>query len=179
MTPLGVISAPIPTHPSRPRRRRSAVRRWPGQSRRLSATTRRARRPGVPSLVPPPRGVEADAYGFRQPNSEAEFGASVMGIGPYALRGTRDGVRHAGSSCPTGGCGEPPRLPWVAAHSGASAPRSRGNGRETRQRSPQKCPATPDNPSVTAFGRASSLCTREPLGTGTRIAASALRASSQ
>ena len=45
-------------------------------------------------------------------------------------------------------------------------PRSRGNGRETRQRSPQKCPATPDNPSVTAFGRASSLYTREPLGTG-------------
>ena len=74
MTPLGVISAPSPTHPSQPRRRRSAVRRWPGQSRRLSATTRRARRPGVPSLVPPPRGVEADAYGFRQPNSVSEFG---------------------------------------------------------------------------------------------------------
>ena len=82
------------------------------------------------------------------------------------LRPAGDEGRHAGSSCPTGGCGEPPRLPWVAAHSGASAPRSRGNGRETRQRSPQKCPATPDNPSVTAFGRASSLCTREPLGTG-------------
>ena len=42
-------------------RRRSAVRRYPGQSRRLSATTRRARRPGVPSLVPP-RGVGADAH---------------------------------------------------------------------------------------------------------------------
>ena len=57
--------------------------------------------------------------GFRQPNSETEFGASVKVIGPYAPRG--DEGRHAGSSCPTGGCGEPPRLPWVAAHSGASA----------------------------------------------------------
>ena len=38
--------------------------------------------------------------GFRQPNSETEFGASVIGIGPYALRG--DEGRHAGSSCPTG-----------------------------------------------------------------------------
>ena len=43
-----------------------------------------------------------------------------VGIGPYAPRG--DEGRHAGSSCPTGGCGEPPRLPWVTAHSGASAP---------------------------------------------------------
>ena len=42
-------------------RRHSAVRRYPGQSRRLSATTRRARRPGVPSLVPP-QGVGADAH---------------------------------------------------------------------------------------------------------------------
>ena len=63
---LGMISAPIPTHPSRPRRRRSAVRRWPGQSRRLSATTRRARRPSVPSPVPrPPQGVGADAHDWR------------------------------------------------------------------------------------------------------------------
>ena len=31
-------------------------------------------------------------HGFRQPNSETEFGASVIGIGPYALRGTRDGT---------------------------------------------------------------------------------------
>ena len=115
--------------------------------------------------------------GFRQPNSEAEFGASVMGIGPYALRGTRDGGRHAGSSCPTGGCGEPPRLPWVAAHSGASAARMGGIGSRARQRSSPRCPSTSDNPSVMAFGHASSLCTREPLGRGMRIAAS--RRSSQ
>ena len=62
--------------------------------------------------------------GFRRPNFVPKFGASVMGIGPYALWG--DGT--PGSSYPTDGCGEPPRLPRSAAHSGASAPRSRGMG---------------------------------------------------
>ena len=52
-------------------RKRSAVRRYPGQSRRLSATTRRARRPGVPSLVPP-RGVGADAHD-RRPKFRSEI----------------------------------------------------------------------------------------------------------
>ena len=61
MAPLGVVFAPISTHPSRPRRRHSAMRHYPGQSRRLSVTTRRARRPGVPSLAPP-RGVGADDH---------------------------------------------------------------------------------------------------------------------
>ena len=42
-----MVFAPIPAHPSRPRRKRSAVRRYPGQSRQPSATSRRARRPGV------------------------------------------------------------------------------------------------------------------------------------
>ena len=51
--------------------KRSAVRRWPGQSRRLSANTRRARRPGVPSLVPP-RGVGADAHD-RRPKFRSEI----------------------------------------------------------------------------------------------------------
>ena len=32
MVPLGVISAAIPVHPLQPRRKRSAVRRWPGRS---------------------------------------------------------------------------------------------------------------------------------------------------
>ena len=32
--------------------------------------------------------------GFRQPNSETEFGASVIGIGPYALRGGRGTARR-------------------------------------------------------------------------------------
>ena len=79
-------------------------------------------RPTGATQVMPSNGPMYLRYSFRQPNSEAEFGASVMGIGPYALRGTRDGGRHAGSSCPTGGCGEPPRLPWPAAHSGAFVP---------------------------------------------------------
>ena len=37
-------------------------------------------------------------HGFRRPNFGTKFGASVMGIGPYALWG--DEGRHAGSSCP-------------------------------------------------------------------------------
>ena len=49
-------------------------------------------------------------------------------------RPTKDEGRHAGSSCPTGGCGEPPRLPWVAAHSGVSAPAGARDGWESRQR---------------------------------------------
>ena len=68
--------------------------------------------------------------GFRQPNFGTKFGASVMGIGPYALRGRGT----PGSSCPTGGCGEQPRLPWVAAHSGVSAPAGARDGWESRQR---------------------------------------------
>ena len=55
-----------------------------------------------------------------------------------------------GSSCPTGGCGEPPRLPWPAAHSGAFAPRSRGMGGDWSRDHPQKGSSTSDNPSVTA-----------------------------
>ena len=52
--------------------------------------------------VMPSNGPMYLRYSFRQPNSEAEFGASVMGIGPYALRGTRDGGRHAGVVVPYG-----------------------------------------------------------------------------
>ena len=88
--------------------------------------------------------------GFRRPNFVPKFGASVIGIGPYALRGTRDGVRHAGSSCPTGGCGESPRLPGPAAHSGASAARMGGTGWNRSRGHPPKCSSTSDNPSVTA-----------------------------
>ena len=121
-------------------------------------------RPTGATQVMPSNGPMYLRYSFRQPNSEAEFGASVMGIGPYALRGTRDGGRHAGSSCPTGGCGEPPRLPWGAAHSGASAPAGARDGRESRQRLPQKCPATSDNPSVSL--RLTDPFTQGSLGDG-------------
>ena len=82
--------------------------------------------------VVPSEGPMYLRHGFRQPNFVPKFRASVMGVGPYAPRG--DEGRHAGSSCPTGGCGEPPRLPWPAAHSGAFAPavarKWAGNGAE-------------------------------------------------
>ena len=89
-------------------------------------------RPTEAPLVVPSNGSIYLRHGFRQPNFVPKFGASVMGVGPYAPRG--DEGRHAGSSCPTGGCGESPRLPWVAAHSGAFAPavarKWAGNGAE-------------------------------------------------
>ena len=67
-----------------------------------------------------------------------------VGIGPYALRGTARRGRRALR---------------VVAESRRDCPgqrrtaerlrqRVRGNGRESRQRSSPKCPATPDNPSV-------------------------------
>ena len=100
--------------------------------------------------------------GFRQPNFVPKFRASVIGIGPYALRG--DEGRHAGSSCPTGGCGEPPRLPWVAAHSGASAAQTGGTGGNRGRDHPKSVQQRRTIPQ-SRLRRASSLCTREPLWT--------------
>ena len=59
-------------------------------------------------------------HGFRRPNFVSKFGALVR------------------SSCPTGGCGEPPRLPGVVAHSGAFAPRTRGMGGNRRKDHPKR-----------------------------------------
>ncbi len=60
------------------------------------------------------------------------LGRQSWASAPTPRGGTRDGT--PGSSCPTGGCGEPPRLPWPAAHSGAFAPAGArtwaGNGAE-------------------------------------------------
>ena len=61
-------------------------------------------------------------------------------------RPTKDEGRHAGSSCPTGGCGEPPRLPWPAAHSGASAPAGAREGWESTQGPSQKGDRRRDRP---------------------------------
>ena len=60
----------------------------------------------------------------------AKFRNGIWGVSHRhrPLRPAGDEGRHAGSSCPTGGCGEPPQLPWVAAHSGASAARMGGMG---------------------------------------------------
>ena len=97
--------------------------------------------------------------GFRQPNSETEFGASVIGIGPYGEKGKF------------------PQPPGPAAHSGASTPAVARDGRGSEQGSPQKEPSTSGNPSVSL--RLTAPFTQGSLGTGMRIAASALRASSQ
>ena len=143
------------------------------------AITAARSRPNGAGRSPPPTGAPPAVrsngpmylgHGFRQPNSETEFGASVIGIGLYAPRKGDEG-RHAGASCPTGGCGEPPRLPWPAAHSGASAARSRGMGGNRSGDYPQRGHQPRAIPQ-SRLRRDSSLCTREPLGRGMRIAAS-------
>ena len=93
-------------------------------------------RPTGATLVVRSEGPMYLRHGFRRPNFVPKFGASVMGIGPYTPRG--DEERHAGSSCPTGGCGEPPRLPWVAAHSGAFAPQMGGTRRNWSRNHPRR-----------------------------------------
>ena len=77
----------------------------------------------------------------------------------------RTGVRHAGSSCPTGGCGELPRLPWPAAHSGAFAP---AGARKWVGIAAEIIPKASSNAgqSLSQPAAASSLYTREPLGRG-------------
>ena len=107
------------TGPVHGRTHRSAPTRWGRRS-----GTNGNRRDTTPFLVKGGagwcvrrRGVVTPPYGCA--TGDAKQRADV-GIGPYASRG--DEGRHAGSSCPTGGCGEPPRLPWVAVRSEASAP---------------------------------------------------------
>ena len=80
-------------------------------------------RPTGATQVMPSNGPMYLRYSFRQPNSEAEFGASVMGIGPYALRG--DEGRHAGVVVPYGGF---INHPGQSSHSGALAPVGARNG---------------------------------------------------
>ena len=72
-------------------------------------------------------------HGFRRPNFAPKFGASVMGIGPYAPRGT--GERHAESSCPTE---SPINHPSQPAHNEASAPAAARDGQESTQGPSQK-----------------------------------------
>ena len=74
-----------------------------------------------------------------------EQGTGRRVIGPYGEKGT--GRRVIG---PYGEKGRFLQPPGPAAHSEASAPAVARNGWELEQRSSPKCPATPDNPSVTA-----------------------------
>ena len=99
-------------------------------------------------------------HGFRRPNFVPKFGASVMGIGPY------------------GETGKSQQTPGPAAHSGASAARSQGMGGNCGRDHPQRGHQPRAIPQ-SRRSRDSSLYTREPWGRGMRIAASALRASSQ
>ena len=136
-------------------------------------------RPTGATLVVPSSGPMYLRRGFRRPNFVPKFGASVIGIGPYALRGTRDGGRHAGVVVPYGWLR---RAAAIALGSGAQrsvcargreeigGKRSRDHPRRGHQR--RTIPQS-------RLRRASSLCTREPfpagdggIGRGMRIAAS-------
>ena len=146
------------------------------RSARMRASQRTAAPDGA-GRSPPPTGGGAGRWrgapGVWLPPAKFRNGiwlASVIGIGLYASRRGDEG-RHAGASCPTGGCGEPPRLPWPAAHSGASAARSRGMGGNRSRDHPQSAQQHRAIPQ-SRLRRASSLYIREPLGTGMRIAAS-------
>ena len=83
---------------------------------------------------------------------------------PLRPAGGREGGTP-GSSCPTGGCGEPPRLPWPAAHSGASAP---AGARKWVGIAAEIIPKGVINlgQSLSRPPGDSSLYTREPLGRG-------------
>ena len=107
------------------------------------------RRADVPKAWPPPTKFRAEIWG--------------VGHGHRSLRGE----------------GEVPATTRASGAQRSVCGADGRNGWKSEQRSPQKCLSTPDNPSVTAFGRASSLCTREPLGAGDADCRVALRASSQ
>ena len=102
--------------------------------------------------------------GFRQPNSETEFGASVMVTPPYGCNTGSAQQRADVGIGPYGETGRFPQPPGPAAHSGAAAPAVARNGWELEQESPPKGPATPDNPSVSL--RLTAPFTQGSLGDG-------------
>ena len=73
------------------------------------------------------RGVVTPPYGCITGGAQQWADVPKAWLPPLRPAGGREGGTP-GSSCPTGGCGEPPRLPWVAAHSGASAAQTGGTG---------------------------------------------------
>ena len=103
-------------------------------------------RPTGASPVVPSNGPMYLGHGFRRPNFVPEFGASVMGIGPYALRGGR----HAGVVVPYGWLR---RAAAIALASGAQRSVCGAvarDGWESERRLPPKGSSTSGNPSVTA-----------------------------
>ena len=132
------------------------------------AITAARSRPNGAGRSPPPTGAPPAVrsngpmylgHGFRQPNSETEFGASVIGLGPYGEKGKF------------------PQPPGPAAHSGASTPAVARDGRGSEQGSPQRDHQRRTIPQSRL--RLTAPFTQGSLGTGMRIATSALRASSQ
>ena len=112
-----------------------------------------------------PNGTRGDAAPYGCSTGSAQQRADVPEGWPPPLCPAGDEGRYAGSSCPTGGCGEPPRLPGPAAHSGASAPAGAkkwvGIAAEI---TPKR--AINAGQSLSQPAADSSLYTREPLGTG-------------
>ena len=117
-----------------------------GAGRRVQDGGVRSPRPTGATQVMPSNGPMYLGHGFRRPNFVPKFGASVMGIGPYAPRGTRDGTPGR-------------RALRVVAESRRDCPgerrtaerlrqRVRGNGWESEQGSSPKGSSTSDNPSV-------------------------------
>ena len=154
-----------------------------GPSRKAPrADTQVRRKFGVKRTLPQRGGTEPAPYrcaaGSAQQRADvprawlppAKFRNGIWGVshGHRPLRPAGDEGQHAGSSCPTGGCGEPPQLPWVAAHSGASAARMGGMGGDRSRDHPKGTINAGQSLSQPAAD--SSLYTREPLGRGMRIA---------
>ena len=107
----------------------------------------RSPRPTEATLVVRSEGPMYLRHGFRRPNFGTKFGASVMGIGPYGEKG-----KH-------------PQPPGPAAQSGAFAARVRGRGGDCGRDHPQRGHQPRAIPQ-SRRSRDSSLCTREPWGTG-------------
>ena len=106
----------------------------------------RSPRPTGATQVVPSSGPMYLRHGFRRPNFVPKFGASVIGIGPYALRGDGGSARRV--VVPYGWLR---RVAAIALGSGAQRSVCGADGRnglKLRQRSPQKCLSKPDNPSV-------------------------------
>ena len=171
------------TGPIHERTHRSAPTRWGRRS-----GTNGNRRDTTPFLVKGGagwcvrrRGVVTPPYGCATGDAKqradvpkawlppAKFRSEIWGVShghrPLRPAGGREGGTP-GSSCPTGGCGEPPRLPWVAAQTGGTG----GNRGRDHPKSVQQRRTIPQS----AFGRQLPLHKGAlPCGgRGMRIAAS-------
>ena len=114
---------------------------------------------GVKRTLPQRGGTEPAPY------RERSRLAAVMGTPPYGCNAGGAQQQADVGIGPYGRCGKFHQPPGPAAHSGASAPRSRGRGGNRSREHPQNV-QQPRTIPQSRRSRASSLCTREPLGTG-------------